>query len=169
VDEKEMAPLTRGGTGSRSELEVQPDFLPDAYESGTLNAVGLAGLRAGVRWVMERGIDAIRTHEMGLTRRLLDGLCRIPGVTVCGPLDPQLQTATVSFNVARVSPSEAGLRLDEDHGILCRVGLHCAPAAHRTIETYPTGTVRFGLGAFTTMDEIEVGLAAVARLARGVA
>lgn len=164
---KEFRPLIRGGTGSRSEYEEQPDFLPDMGESGTPNAVGLAGLEAGVRWVLERGVEAIRAHEMELTRRLLDGLREIPGVTVYGPADAQMRMAVVSFNIAGMEPSEVGMRLDEEYGILCRVGLHCAPAAHRTIGTFPAGTVRFALGAFNTAEDVDAALRAVARLARG--
>jgi selenocysteine lyase/cysteine desulfurase len=164
---EEFRPLIRGGTGSRSEREEQPDFLPDMCESGTPNAVGLAGLEAGVRWVLERGVEAIRAHEVELTRRLLDGLREIPGVTVYGPDDARLRTAVVSFNIAGMEPSEVGMRLDEEYGIMCRVGLHCAPAAHRTIGTFPAGTVRFALGAFTTREEVDAALWAVARLARG--
>jgi cysteine desulfurase/selenocysteine lyase len=166
VDERRMEPLVRGGTGSNSEHEVQPDFLPDAFESGTPNAVGLAGLGVGVRWVLERGVDAIRAHEVALTRQLINGLLAIPGVTVYGRLDAELQTATVSFNVIGMAPSEVGLRLDDDYGIMCRVGLHCAPAAHRTIGTFPDGTVRFGLGAFNTLEEVEAALTAVGELAQ---
>ncbi len=166
VDLERLEPLKRGGTGSRSEYEEQPDFLPDKYESGTLNAVGLAGLKAGIRWVLKQGVEAVRAHEVALTRRLIDGLRAIPGVTVYGTLDPTRQTATASFNIAGMEPSEAGLRLDEEFGILCRVGLHCAPAAHRTIGTFPTGTVRFGLGAFNTVEEVDRALEAVERLAR---
>jgi cysteine desulfurase family protein len=165
VDITRMAPLKRGGTGSRSEYEEQPDFLPDKYESGTLNAVGLAGLGAGVRWVLEHGVEVIRAHEAALTRQLLDGLKSIPGVTIYGGRDAARQTATVSFNINGKEPSEVGLRLDEEHGILCRVGLHCAPAAHRTMETFPTGTVRFSLGAFNTADEVQTAVEAVRRLA----
>ncbi|HET89240.1 MAG TPA: aminotransferase class V-fold PLP-dependent enzyme, partial [Chloroflexi bacterium] len=128
VDEARLQPLKRGGTGSRSEREEQPDFLPDMCESGTPNVVGLAGLLAGVRWVMARGVDTIRAHEVALAHRLIAGLGEVPGVTVYGPLDAELQTATVSFNVAGMASSEVGLRLDDEHGILCRVGLHCAPA-----------------------------------------
>jgi cysteine desulfurase family protein len=166
VEEKGMEPLILGGTGSRSEYELQPDFLPDMLESGTLNVVGLAGLRAGVRWVLERGVESIRAHEVALAQALIDGLRGIPGVTVYGTLDAGRQTATVSFNVAGMEPSEMGLRLDDEYGIMCRVGLHCAPAAHRTIGSFPGGTVRFGLSAFSTMEEIERALAAVERLAR---
>ncbi len=166
VDVSRLEPLKRGGTGSRSEREEQPDFLPDMCESGTPNAVGLAGLGAGLRWVRERGVAAIRAHEMALTQRLIDGLLNIPGVIVYGGHDAARQTATVSFNVAGLDCSEVGLRLDEEHGILCRVGLHCAPAAHRTLGTFPGGAVRFGLGAFNTADEVDAALGAVAQLAR---
>lgn len=167
VDLARLEPLKRGGTGSRSEQEEQPDFLPDKYESGTVNAVGLAGLTAGVRWVLEQGVGVIRAREEALTCRLIDGLRAIPGVVVYGTLDPARQTATVSFNIAGMDPSEVGLRLDEEFGIMCRVGLHCAPAAHRTIGTFPTGTVRFSLGAFNTAGEVDRALEAVERLARG--
>jgi cysteine desulfurase/selenocysteine lyase len=166
VDEKQMEPLTRGGTGSNSEYEVQPDFLPDMFESGTPNAVGLAGLEAGVRWVLARGVDAIRAHEVALTQRLIDGLRSIPGATVYGTLDAELQTATVSFNIAGMAPSEVGLRLDDDYGVMCRVGLHCAPTAHKTLGTFPDGTVRFGLSGFSTLEEVEAALVAVEELAR---
>jgi cysteine desulfurase/selenocysteine lyase len=166
VDETQLEPLIRGGTGSRSEHEVQPDFLPDMCESGTPNVVGVAGLGAGVRWVLERGVEAIRAHEVTLTHALVEGLRTIPGVTVYGALDAELQTATVSFNIEKMEPSEAGLRLDDEYDIMCRVGLHCAPAAHRTLGTFPVGTVRFGLGAFSTLDEVDLALQAVHQLAQ---
>jgi len=168
VNVDRLEPLKRGGTGSRSEREEQPDFLPDLYESGTPNAVGLAGLAAGVRWVLERGVGTIRTHEEELTERLIVGLRAIPGTTIYGGLDATRQTATVSFNIAGMEPSEVGLRLDEEYGIMCRVGLHCAPAAHKTIGTFPVGTVRFGLGAFNTVEEVESAVAAVRELAQEV-
>ncbi len=169
VDVARLNPLKRGGTGSRSEREVQPDFLPDMCESGTPNAVGLAGLAAGLRWVLDRGVVAIRRHEVALTRRLIDGLLAIPGVTVYGGLDATRQTATVAFDVAGLEPSDVGLRLDDEYGILCRVGLHCAPAAHKTLGTFPRGTVRFGLSAFNTADEVAAALRAVADLAGAAA
>ncbi len=169
VDETKLKPLIRGGTGSRSEQERQPDFLPDMCESGTPNVVGLAGLEAGVRWVLEQGVEALRVHETALTHRLIAGLGAISGVTIYGPLDAELQTATVSFNVAGIPPSEMGLRLDEEYGVLCRVGLHCSPAAHKTIGTFPGGTVRFGLSGFNTADEVEAALVGVENLAQEVA
>ena len=87
-------------------------------------------------------------------------------MTVYGPQDAELQTATVSFNIDGLSPSEVGLRLDEEYGVMCRVGLHCAPAAHKTLGTFPVGTVRFGLGAMNTAAQVDEALAAVERLAR---
>jgi cysteine desulfurase/selenocysteine lyase len=167
VDVRHMHPLTRGGTGSRSEHEEQPDFLPDMCESGTPNAVGLAGLGASLRWLLRRGVDAIRAHEAALAQRLIDGLGRIQGVATLGPQDASRQTATVSFTVAGRETSTIGLILDEKYGIMCRVGLHCAPAAHRTIGTFPAGTVRFGLGAFNTIQEVDDALAAVRALGQG--
>jgi len=166
VDEKRMELPKRGGTGSRSEHEEQPDFLPDMCESGTPNAVGLAGLEAGLQWVLEQGVETIRAHEVELTQRLIDGLGDIPGLAVYGGLDATRQTATVSFNITGMEPSEVGLRLDEEYGILCRVGLHCAPAAHKTIGTFPVGTVRFGLGVFNTLEEVDIAVSAVDELAR---
>jgi cysteine desulfurase family protein len=165
VDVERLRPLKWGGTGSNSELEEQPDFLPDMCESGTPNPVGLAGLAAGVRWVLDQGVESIRDHEVAMTQRLIDGLRQIDAVTVYGGLDADRQTATVSFNVSRMAPSQVGLRLDEEYGIMCRVGLHCAPAAHKTIGTFPDGTVRFGLSAFNTLPEVEEALAPIRQLA----
>jgi cysteine desulfurase/selenocysteine lyase len=166
VDLGRFEPLKRGGTGSRSELEEQPDFLPDMCESGTANTVGLAGLGAGVRFVLEQGVEKIRRHEEALTAQLIEGLEAIPVMTLYGGHDAARQTATVSFNVAGLEPSEVGLRLDEEYGILCRVGLHCAPSAHKTIGTFPTGTVRFALSYFNTEEEVETAVRAVREMAR---
>jgi len=165
VDTHEMEPLKRGGTGSLSEHEEQPDFLPDIYESGTPNTPGIAGLGAGVRWVLARGVDTIRAHEVVLTRRLIDGLLTIPGVTVYGVGDAERQMATVSLNVQGMEPSDVAFHLDEEHGIMCRSGLHCSPAAHRSIGTFPRGTARLSMGAFNTIEEVDAVLDAIARLA----
>lgn len=163
----EIRPIKRGGTGSLSEKQEQPGFLPDMCESGTPNTVGLAGLGAVVEYVAREGVERIRAHEVELTRRLIAGLLAIPGVTVYGGHDAELQTATVSFNVEGLAPSEVGLRLDESYGIMSRVGLHCAPAAHQTIGTFPVGTVRFGLSYFNTAEEVEAAVQAVGDIAAG--
>ena len=164
VDTAGLEPLFRGGTGSRSEFEIQPEDCPDKFESGTPNGVGIAGLAAGVRYVLRHGVAAIREHEVVLIRELAEGMADIPGVTVYGPADPTQRTATLSFTVAGRRVSEIGLRLDEEHDILCRVGLHCAPAAHRTIGTFPEGTVRLAAGLSTTLADVRAAVAAVAKV-----
>ncbi|MBU1207313.1 MAG: aminotransferase class V-fold PLP-dependent enzyme [Proteobacteria bacterium] len=166
VEEKKIVPLKRGGTGSRSESEEQPDFLPDLGESGTANGVGLAGLLAGLDFILKIGAEKIRNHEIRLTQCLLTGLQGIPGIIVYGPKDAQKQCATISFNIKGWAPSEISLRLEEEFGIFCRVGLHCAPAAHKTIGTFPQGTVRFGLSYFNHEEEVDQALQAVQYLAR---
>lgn len=100
-----------------------------------------------------------------MTQSLLNGLQTISGVTVYGQLDSELQVATVSFNISGMECSEVGLRLDEEHDIMCRVGPHCSPTAHRTIGNFPAGPVRFGLGSFNTVEEVDLALAAARRLA----
>jgi cysteine desulfurase family protein len=163
-DVEQLEPLIRGGTGSGSEHEEQPGVLPDKYESGTPNVVGLAGLNAGARYVLERGVEEIGRHERALTKRLIDGLESIGGVRVLGTRDPELRTGAVSFVVAGRSSSEISQGLDERFGIMSRPGLQCAPAAHRTLGTLPEGTVRFGVGPFTTVDEIDEATRAVSEL-----
>lgn len=163
--EKKLEPLMRGGTGSRSEFQEQPDFMPDKYESGTPNTVGIAGLGAGARFILSQGIAQIRAKEQGLTRMLIEGLGFIPGVTVYGCRDAERQVAIVSFNISDLSPSEITMELDEEFGIMSRPGLHCAPAAHQTINTFPQGTVRLSAGYFTTEEEIASALAAVEKIA----
>lgn len=162
----ELRPLKRGGTGSRSEQEEQPDFLPDKYESGTQNAAGLAGLGAGVRFILEKGVEEIRRHELELTALLLEGLSSIKKVRLYGPADLSLRIGIVSFNIEGMEPSDVALALDEEFGIMCRPGLHCAPAAHKTIGTFPRGTVRFSVGVFNTKEEMEKAIEAVKKLAR---
>jgi cysteine desulfurase family protein len=166
IDEKGMIPLKQGGTGSRSEFEEQPDFLPDRFESGTPNGVGIAGLLAGVQFVLENGVKQIRQNEITLIENLIQGLKQIPQVKLYGPEYQGDRIATLSFNVAAVSSSVTASRLEKEFGILCRPGLHCAPAAHRTIGTFPEGTVRFGLGVFNTEAEIEAAIQAVSLISR---
>ena len=165
VNADELQPLRQGGTGSRSESEEQPTFLPDKCESGTPNTVGLAGLRAGVKFVLEHGVEDIRRREVQLTQRLIAALLDVPGLTLYGGHDPEMQTATVSFNLEGLAPSEVGLLLDERCGIMSRVGLHCAPAAHRTIGTFPVGTVRFALSYLNTAEEVDAAVQAVRQIA----
>lgn len=164
--EGQLHPLIMGGTGSRSEFEQQPDFLPDRYESGTPNAIGLAGLGAGVRYIISRGVDQIRSREKQLTAIFIDGLQSIEGIKIYGHTAASRRTPVVSFNIDGLMPSDASLTLDEQFGIMSRPGLHCAPSAHKTIGTFPVGTVRFSFSYFNTEDEIYRALDAVRRISR---
>ncbi len=166
VDVSQIEPLIRGGTGSRSDSEEQPDDLPDKFESGTANLAGIAGLGAGLEWITNRGIEEIREHMKKLSRTLIDGLSAIPGIKIYGTLYPERSVAIVSFTVTGKQVSEVGLRLDAEYGVLSRVGLHCAPAAHKTIGSFPEGTVRLAPGVFTTMDEVQQTIQAISRVVR---
>ena len=166
-DTRLLVPLMFGGTGSRSEFQEQPEDLPDKYESGTLNLIGLAGLSAGLQWIKDKGINAIREHNKNLTSILINGLSAIPGIKVLGTLSPENSIAVVSFIMTGKQVSEVGFRLDEEYGILCRVGLHCAPAAHQTLGSFPEGTVRLSPGIFNTMEDINQTLKAIQKVASG--
>ena len=161
----DLAPLRYGGTGSRSEDELQPDFLPDRYESGTPNTMGLAGLGAGIDFILKTGQEKITAHEKKLAGKLRKGLQEIDGIKLYGsrPMDQSL--AVVSFILENLSPAEIGFRLDREFSIMTRVGLHCAPRAHRSIGTFPTGTVRLAPGWFNREEEMETVVAAITRLA----
>lgn len=155
---KRVMPLVEGGTGSISQSEYQPEFLPDKFESGTLNAVGIVGLGAGVRYLLSVGIPKVRKKEMELTDRFLQGLEELPGVTVYGPRDAVRQTGTISINLVNMDNAQACFILDQEYGVMARPGLHCAPLAHRTIGTFPQGTLRFSIGHFNTREDIDYTL-----------
>ncbi|PJF41573.1 MAG: aminotransferase class V-fold PLP-dependent enzyme [Chloroflexi bacterium] len=159
-----LKPLMRGGTGSDSAYEYQPTFLPDIYESGTPNVAGLTGLAAGVNFLLETGIEQVAAHERRLMTRFLDGTRNIRGVTVYGPDDVGIRCGVVSFNIDGLVPSEVALLLDREYSIMCRPGLHCAPRAHHSLGTFPTGTVRFSFGYFNTLAEIDTAVNALREL-----
>ncbi len=162
----DVSPIVLGGTGSKSEFEEQPEFLPDRFESGTLNGPGIAGLGAGVEEVLQKQVSSIQAYETSLAKILIEGLCNIPGIQVYGPKPEEPRTGVVSFTVQGKKVSEIGYRLDEEFEVLCRVGLHCAPAAHRTIGTFPEGTVRWAIGMNTTPKVIAKALFALQRIIR---
>jgi cysteine desulfurase family protein len=153
-DESALKPLTRGGTGSLSDSEEQPAFLPDCYESGTLNVIGLAGLGEGVRFILEKGVDRIREHEKRLLEVFLNELGGDDRFTLYGAQNSLKQTGVLSLNVKDCTPSKVGEILDSKYCVLTRIGLHCAPRAHRTLGTFPDGTIRFSWGFFTGEKEI---------------
>lgn len=160
-----LRPLVRGGTGSRSEREEHPNMLPDRFEAGTPNGVGLAGLRAAIDFLSAQSIESIRRAEVSLGQDLWDGLAAIHGVHLYGPAAAEQRTSTFSLRIDGMRVDEVGLRLDEDFDILTRVGLHCAPAAHRTLGTFPEGTVRLATGVFTTQEDVRRVISAVSEVA----
>lgn len=157
-------PLLYGGTGGHSHADMMPDELPERLESGTMNTPGLAGLKAAVEFLLKEGLDHVCQREQQLLRRLLDGLTGLPGIEVYGPLAADRHGAAVSFNLHGVDPAELGFRLDHDFGISARVGLHCAPDAHRTIGTYPRGTVRVSPSYLTEDEAIDELLLALDKI-----
>ncbi|MBN2324838.1 MAG: aminotransferase class V-fold PLP-dependent enzyme [Spirochaetes bacterium] len=144
-----LSPLITGGTGSLSDREIQPEFFPDRYESGTPNTVGIAGLYRGVCHIRDLGLDKVLEHDGRLLEILLNELSTEKRVKCYGPLKRGKQTGVLSLNIEGLSPSEVGGILDAEYGIQSRIGLHCAPRAHRTIGTFPDGTVRLSWGVFT--------------------
>ena len=164
-DARALEPLLRGGTGSRSDREEQPEFLPDRYESGTLNTPGIAGLGAGVQYLLRRGVASVQAHERRLLEIFLEGIAAVPGIEAYGPADTAARTGVLSLNVTGLSCSEAGSALEDRFGLLTRVGLHCAPIAHRSLGTFPEGTVRFGWGPFTRERDVRAGVRALRTLA----
>jgi selenocysteine lyase/cysteine desulfurase len=163
-DEAALLPLMRGGTGSLSDLEEQPEFLPDRYESGTLNVLGLAGIGASCEFLLKTEIDKIMEHDRHLLDIFLQGLSGNSRVQVYGTTDRHQHTGVLSVNIHEISPSIVGERLEHEHGILTRIGLHCAPRAHKTIGTFPDGTVRFSWGYFTTEKDVVTVVRAITRL-----
>lgn len=147
-------PLKHGGTGSRSSEERQPVFLPDRYESGTPNTPGLAGLAAGVEYLLSIGVDRVRRGIVETGSIMLSGLSGIPGVRLYGPGRMEDNAGVFSFTVEGRDNAVVAGELEERHGIMTRMGLQCSPSAHRAIGTYPEGTVRASIGHFTTADEL---------------
>lgn len=148
-----------GGTGSQSEKIIHPDFLPDKFESGTLNTPGFAGLSAGIEFILEKKIEAIITYEKHLTNYLINRLKEIEEITLYA--EDVERVSTVSFNVNGFQPSEVANYLDKNYRICVRSGLHCAPEAHKTINTFPNGTIRFSLSYFNTKEEIDISINAL--------
>lgn len=164
----EMEPLLLGGTGGGSTGLQQPTSLPEGFESGTMNTPAIAGLLAGAGFVSARGVDEIHSYELMLTGRLLRGLAAIPGIRVFNGDCKRPRCAVVSFIVDGLDPATIGYRLDTDYGISVRVGLHCSPLAHRTIGTFPEGTVRVSPGPLNSESDIDKFIEAMESITAGV-
>ena len=164
---KGLSPLITGGTGSASHTELQPLFLPDRFESGTPNLPGIYGWEAALAWLEEQGPDTLRTHEEQLMARFLNGLSSISGIRLAGPAELSRRVSVFSLDFDGQDNALIGDRLEQEFGILTRCGLHCAPNAHKTLGTFPQGTVRFSFGWSTTEAEVDAALQAIETLANG--
>ena len=164
----QMESLIAGGTGSISHTEVMPDFMPDRFEAGTMNLPGIVGLHAGLGWIRETGMEQIRSHELALTRQFLEGLKSMDPyekrLRVVGKKDTEGRTGVVSVQTVRRELAQTAYELDVQYGIMTRVGLHCAPSAHQTLGTFPTGTIRFSFGWWNTREEAALALQALDEL-----
>lgn len=159
-----LTPLIAGGTGSASDSENLPPYLPDRFESGTANLPGYYGWEAALRFVEDRGVDALRRHEMALCTRFLDGLADMEHLRLVGPRDPERRVGVISVDFLRRDNAEMAYELETRYGILTRCGLHCAPSAHKALGTFPQGTVRFSLGWASTEADVDAALAALRAL-----
>jgi cysteine desulfurase/selenocysteine lyase len=150
-----IQPFREGGTGSQSSSDWQPERMPDRFEGGTLNTPGLAGLGAGVRFVLETGVESIQAHERVLTDRLLDRLVCIPGIKIYGPSPGPHRVAVISFTLEGWPPLNLAHLLASAFDVATRSGLHCAPLVHQYLGTSDTGTVRASIGYFNTSDDVD--------------
>lgn len=160
----EITPLIVGGTGSLSHTEHTPHFMPDKFEAGTLNLPGIAGLHASLTWLQQQGIGKILTHKLTLTQQFLDGLQQLEAqklLHIVGKRDCSERVGVVSISTDITDIAELAFILADKYAIATRVGLHCAPNAHKTFGTYPTGTLRFSFGWHNTAEEVNVALQAL--------
>lgn len=154
-------PFMEGGTGSQSQNTCQPEFLPDKFEIGTLNTPGIAGLASGLHYLNNEGLNNIRESEHYLTEAFIEALLNIESIKVYGIKDAFKRTATISINSTKINNAELGYLLDSEYGIMVRTGLHCAPLAHKSIGTFPQGTLRFSFGPFNDIKDINYAVHAL--------
>jgi selenocysteine lyase/cysteine desulfurase len=167
--EKRVADTRQGGTGSVSELDRQPDFLPDKYEPGSHNAPGILGLSEGVAWVLEQTVEKLHAHDRELTSTFLEGISDVANLAYYGPPGVKHRIGVFSVSVAGLSPHELASILETSYGILTRPGLHCAPLAHQTLGTVSLGgTTRFSFGPFLNQPDIQYATDALADIAVNV-
>jgi cysteine desulfurase family protein len=159
-----LRPIIAGGTGSRSDSPLQPEFLPDKLEPGTMNLPGIYGLNAALNFILPNRAP-IFAHDRALCKRFLTGLSQIRGIIVPGGFDAANRVPVVSVAFERIDNAAAALRLESEYSIMTRCGLHCAPDAHRAYGTYPEGAVRFSIGWANTQEDIDTALRAVEEIA----
>lgn len=163
-----IEPLITGGTGSISHTEITPDFMPDRFEAGTPNLPGIYGLNAALRYIDETGIDNILQKELGLTEYFLHELKKNSRIKIIGKDDITGRAPVVSIQIPGMDIANAAYRLDSKYNIQTRVGLHCAPSAHKTLGTYPEGTIRFSFGHTNTKEEADHCLYALEEICNGI-
>lgn len=164
--EKILRSVREGGTGSVSEQDRQPDFLPDKYEAGSHNAIGIAGLGEGVKWILDQGIEKLASHDLDLVRTMLEGLSDIEGLTCFGPRGVKNRLGVFSVRVEGFEPYELSAVLESHYGILTRPGIHCAPLAHQAIGTSELGgTTRLSFGPFLSRQDVKFATDALAEIA----
>lgn len=167
--EEQMQTVREGGTGSLSEQPTQPAHMPDKFEAGSHNAVGVAGLLAAVRWILDKGLEKLRAHEIALCQRMIHGLETGEGLRWFGPRQADQRVGVFSVRIEGLEPAELSAILEERSGILTRSGLHCAPLAHRTIGTFDAGgTTRLSVGPFLGEEDVDAATAALNEIARSV-
>jgi len=165
ADDAEIRGTIYGGTGVDSKSPFHLEEYPFRFEAGTQNLQGIAGLSAGLDWIESRGLENIHKHELELLGQLQSGLVEIPGVKIQGTTRLDRRVATLSVTIDGWDPSDVGIFLDVDHGILTRTGLHCAPLLHAHYGTGERGSVRFSVGPFNTKEDTETAVKAVAAIA----
>lgn len=158
---KQLTPLITGGTGSASDSEVQPDYMPDRFESGTLNLPGIYGLHAALSFVLKTSVETLQKQEIALTTRFLDGLHELSCIRICGLPTASQRVGVVSCDFTPMDNADVADQLECEANVLTRCGLHCAPNAHKCLGTFPQGTVRFSFGYGNTMDEVDTVLHAL--------
>ena len=156
-----IEPVISGGTGSLSDSEEIPDFLPDRFESGTLNLPGIIGLHQALVYLKEAGIDNMRNEKMEITKYFLDQVKEIDGVKVAGKKTVEGRLGVVSIDFEGLDNSIVSFYLSSKYKIMTRVGMHCAPRAHKTLKTFPQGTVRFSFSHFNTKEEVDICINAI--------
>ncbi len=164
--EDQIRPVRQGGTGTQSVIDQQPSTMPDKFESGNHNVPAILGLGAGVAYLSERSVPAIRQHDQDLTRGFVEGLESIDGVTIHGPKKLDDRVGVVSITIDGHDPQDFAMMLDSAYSIQVRAGLHCAPLMHQAMETAAGGgTVRLSLGAFNTHDDVQTAVTAIREIA----
>ena len=159
---EQMEPLISGGTGSVSHTEEIPDFMPDRFESGTPNLPGIYGLHEALLYLKTHSLQAINEKELSLTGYFLEQLQALDDtgrhIRIIGKKDLSDRNAVVSIQTPEIDMSQVAWQLDNEYGVMTRVGLHCAPNAHKTLGTYPAGTIRFSFGPENTKNELDFAI-----------